>query len=140
MKIYTIGFTKKSAEEFFKLLRNNNIKQLIDIRLNNTSQLSGFTKKKDLEFFLKEIANINYYYFDFLAPTKDLREIVEDWPTYTQKYLKLLSDRDVLDILEFDFFKNTTVFLCSEPEAKNCHRSILTDYLKKHWDLEVEHL
>ncbi|MGI6481955.1 MAG: DUF488 family protein [Methanobacterium sp.] len=140
MKIYTIGFTKKSAEEFFKLLLDNRIEQLVDIRLNNKSQLAGFTKMKDLIYFLKEIANIDYYYFDFLAPTKELRDMVQDWPLYTENYLNLLEDRDVLNKLDKDFFNKPTVFLCSETKASDCHRGILANYLKDNWDVEVVHL
>lgn len=140
MKIYTIGFTKKTAKEFFKLLQDNDIDQLVDIRLNNTSQLAGFTKRKDLEYFLKEILDIDYFYFDFLAPTKELRGMVKDWPVYTENYLNLLENRNVLDRLDPNFFKKTTVFLCSEPEAEDCHRGILADFLKEQWNVEVVHL
>lgn len=141
MKIYTIGFTKKTAKEFFQILKDNQIEQLVDIRLNNTSQLAGFTKKRDLEYFLKEITNIDYFYFDFLAPTKELRKLVDNWPLYTQEYLKLIEERNVLDRLNPEFFQKITVLLCSEPSADKCHRGILTDYLQEHWeDVEVIHL
>lgn len=141
MIIYTIGFTKKSAEEFFKILADNQIEQLVDIRLNNKSQLAGFTKMKDLRYFLKEIAGIEYYYFDYLAPTKDLRKLVDDWESYSSEYLKLLKSRNVLKLLEPDFFQKSTVFLCSEPMAEDCHRGILTSYLQEHWhNVEVVHL
>jgi len=141
MKIYTIGFTKKTAKEFFQILKDNQIEQLVDIRLNNTSQLAGFTKKRDLEYFLKEISDIDYYYFDYLAPTKELRTMVDNWPLYTNEYLKLLEERDVLSPLNPEFFQKRTVLLCSEPLAKKCHRGILTDYLQENWeDVEVIHL
>lgn len=141
MKIYTIGFTQKTAEEFFKILKENEIKQLVDIRLNNTSQLAGFTKKKDIEFFLKEIANIDYFYFDFLAPTKELRKLVKEWDSYTREYLKTIQERNILTKLDPNFFKKRTCFLCSEPKAENCHRGILASYLQEHWDnVEVIHL
>lgn len=141
MKIYTIGFTKKSAEEFFNLLQDNQIEQLVDIRLNNKSQLAGFTKMKDLKYFLKEIAGIDYYHFDYLAPTKELREMVKYWNRYTTEYFKLLDKRKVLDKLDPDFFQKSTVFLCSEPLASDCHRGILTSYLQDNWsDVEVVHL
>lgn len=74
MKIYTVGFTKKSAKEFFNILKRNKIEQIIDIRLNNTSQLAGFTKKNDLKYFLKELCKIDYKHFNFLAPTKEIRD------------------------------------------------------------------
>lgn len=141
MKIYTIGFTKKTAKEFFQILKDNQIEQLVDIRLNNTSQLAGFTKKRDLEYFLKAISNIDYYYFDFLAPTKELRKMVDNWPLYTREYLKLLDERNVLDHLNPKFFHKRTVLLCSEPLARNCHRGILADYLKEYWEnVEIIHL
>ena len=44
MTIYTIGFTQKSAEQFFEAIKKNNIELLIDVRLNNKSQLAGFSK------------------------------------------------------------------------------------------------
>lgn len=140
MKIYTIGFTKKSAEAFFGILKDNQIEQLVDIRLNNKSQLAGFTKMRDLEYFLREIVGIDYYYFDFLAPTKELRKMVKDWDLYTQEYLKLLEKRKVLQKLDPEFFKKKTVLLCSEPVASDCHRGILTKYLQEQWNIEVVHL
>jgi uncharacterized protein (DUF488 family) len=144
MKIYTIGFTKKNAQEFFQLLKINKIEQLIDIRLNNTSQLAGFTKKDDLEFFLKELCGITYYHFNFLAPTKEIRDIYikeKNWENYTVAYNELLVNRLVQDKLKKSFFEKSTCFLCTEPSAKHCHRGLLVEYLKKHWnDIEIVHL
>ncbi|MEN4006310.1 MAG: DUF488 domain-containing protein [Methanobacterium sp.] len=141
MKIYTIGFTKKSAEKFFKILKDNDIKQIVDVRLNNTSQLAGFTKKNDLEYFLQEIANIKYYHFDFLTPTKEMRKHVDNWDLYTKEYLDLMEDRKILGKLDREFFKKRTCLLCSEPSPDHCHRGILSDYLKKHWEnVKVVHL
>lgn len=140
MKIYTIGFTKKSAKAFFGILKDNQIEQLVDIRLNNKSQLAGFTKMRDLEYFLREITGIDYYYFDFFAPTKELRKMVKEWDLYTQEYLKLLEKRKVLQKIEPEFFEKKTVLLCSEPVASDCHRGILANYLQEQWDIEVVHL
>lgn len=141
MKIYTIGFTKKSAEEFFEILKRNKIEQIADVRLNNTSQLAGFTKKDDFKFFLKEIADIDYYHLDILAPNKEVRKLVHEWDIYTEEYIKLLERRKVLDHWGPDFFKRRTCLLCSEPSASKCHRGLLADYLKKHWkNVQVIHL
>ena len=144
MKIYTIGFTKKNAREFFQLLKVNNIEQLVDIRLNNTSQLAGFTKKDDLEFFLKELCGIAYHHFNFLAPTKEIRNIYikeKNWENYTKAYNELLENRLVNGRLDRSFFEKKTCFLCTEPSAKNCHRGLLAEYLQKHWnDIEIVHL
>ena len=72
MKLYTIGFIKKSARVFFETLLKNNIKRLVDIRLNNTSQLAGFTKREDLRYFLEAIGNIEYIHLEKFAPSKEL--------------------------------------------------------------------
>jgi len=140
MKIYTIGFTRKTAEEFFKILEDNKIEQIVDVRLNNTSQLATFTKKLDLEFFLKKILDIDYYHFEYLAPTKEMRKKINDWDTYSKEYLELLEKRKVLEKLDKDFFKKRTCFLCSEPSANDCHRGLLADYLKDHWEVKVVHI
>ncbi len=144
MKIFTIGFTKKSAKEFFEILKTNNIEQIIDIRLNNTSQLAGFTKKDNLEYFLKELCSIDYCHFIFLAPTKEIRDRYiksKDWDVYIKEYIELLDNRKVLDKLDKSYFNRKSCFLCSEASADHCHRRLLVEYLKEHWDyVEIVHL
>jgi len=144
MKLYTIGFTKKSAKDFFELLKKKQIEQLADIRLNNTSQLAAFAKKSDLEYFLKELCSIDYDHFKSLAPTKEIRDRYlksKDWDVYAAEYIELLESRKVLDELDKSFFERKTCFLCSEATADHCHRKLLVEYLKEHWDnVEVEHL
>lgn len=142
--LYTIGFAQKNAEDFFAVLRNNNIRKLIDIRLNNLSQLAGFTKKQDLEYFLKEICNIEYLHRPDFAPTK---EILDDykkkkisWLDYKQKYLKLLSQRDVktkIEPKELDM----SCLLCSEPKPAHCHRRLLAEYFENIYKgITIKHL
>jgi len=107
MKIFTIGFTKKSAEEFFSLLKQSGIKRLIDIRLNNKSQLAGFTKKGNLKFFLKELIDCEYYHYDFLAPTQEILNNYRknhNWPQYEKQFIRLLEERQVASQLNRDFF------------------------------------
>jgi len=144
MNIYTIGFTKKSAKEFFEILKKNEIEQVIDIRLNNTSQLSGFAKKNDLKYFLKEILNIDYFHFEFLAPTKELREIYpkgNDWDLYVKRFIELLDERKILGKLDKSFFEKRTCFLCAEATPENCHRRLVAEYLKEHWSgMKIIHL
>ncbi|VUT28178.1 MAG: hypothetical protein SYNGOMJ08_00741 [Candidatus Syntrophoarchaeum sp. GoM_oil] len=144
MNLYTIGFARKSAKEFFEILKRNDVKQVVDIRLNNTSQLAGFTKKNDLEYFLKELCGIDYYHFKFLAPTKEIRDrYIEDkeWNTYVSEYMELLKQREVLNKLDKSFFEKRTCLLCSEPTADHCHRRLLAEYLKEQWGgLKVVHL
>ena len=72
MEIYTIGFTRKTAAEFFEALKKAEIKRLIDVRLNNRSQLAGFTKQGDIEYFLRELCNAEYLHMPILSPTKDM--------------------------------------------------------------------
>jgi len=144
MRIYTIGFTKKSAEKFFEMLKANDIAQIVDVRLNNTSQLAGFAKREDLKYFLNELCGIDYHHFTFLAPTKDIRDRYNkegDWDRYVDEYASLLENRKVLDILDRSFFEADTCLLCSESSADHCHRRLLAEYLKKHWKgVEVVHL
>lgn len=144
MRIYTIGFTKKSAKKFFEILKANDIAQIVDVRLNNTSQLAGFAKRDDLKYFLEGLGGIDYHHFTFLAPTKDIRDRYNkegDWDRYIDEYTRLLEKRKVLDILDKSFFETDTCLLCSESSADHCHRRLLAEYLKKHWKgVEVVHL
>ena len=133
--LYTIGFTKKSAEQFFNLLRDNDVKQLIDVRISNSSQLAGFAKGKDLEFFVKEICHIPYKHITDFAPSKELldqwhkQEVT--WEEYVKVYTDLLKDRDVLRKYGVKSFDGSC-FLCSEDTPEQCHRRLLAEYFKKH--------
>jgi len=143
-KIYTIGFTKKTAEEFFSLLKNSNTQKLIDVRLNNSSQLAGFSKKKDLKYFLKEINNIEYVHLPELAPTKDILEAFKkdkgQWKTYEKNFLDLMKFRKI-ENLSKNIFENGCL-LCSENKPHHCHRRLVAEYLNEKWDsnLEIVHL
>lgn len=143
MKLFTIGFSKKSAEEFFTLLTKNRIKKLIDIRLNNKSQLAGFANAKHLPYFLK-LHNIEYEYKPELAPTKELLDGYKkkqiSWQEYEKMYNKILLDRNILNFIKKDELNNS-VFLCSEPTPTHCHRRLLAEYIAKHFDnVEIKHL
>lgn len=145
MNIYTIGFTKKSAKEFFTLLKKNNISIVYDIRLNNYNQLAGFSKGKDLEFFLKEINNIGYSHEKIFAPTK---EILDDykkkritWKEYEEMYKNLLEKRKVYTYIEQNkIIKEGACFLCSEHIPDQCHRRLLVDYISNRFEVNIKHL
>jgi len=141
--IYTIGFTKKSAEEFFELLKANNVKKLIDIRLNNKSQLAGFTKGNDLKYFLKEICSIEYEHRLEFAPTKDILDSYKkgeiDWVEYVDLYNKLLEKRKDIYKLSIDEINNSC-FLCSEDTAENCHRRLLAEKVSNLLKIDVKHI
>lgn len=143
--LYTIGFTKKSASQFFNLLRNNHVKQLVDVRISNSSQLAGFAKGKDLEFFVNEICHIPYKHVADFAPTKDLldkwhkQEV--SWDEYEAIYTSMLKERDILRNYGIKQFEGSC-FLCSEDTPENCHRRLLAEYMKKHSieDIRIIHL
>jgi len=144
MKVFTIGFTKKNAEQFFGRLKQPGLVRLVDARLNNISQLAGFTKKDDLRFFLRQIRNIDYLHMPELAPSQDILDDYKknggDWATYERKFLALMEKRRVEDKVSKDTI-NGGCLLCSEPTPEHCHRRLVAEYLKSRWgDLEIVHL
>jgi len=144
MTLYTIGSTKKSAREFFETLKENGVKTLFDIRLNNMSQLAGFTKKNDLEYFLKEICNIKYIYLDILAPTKDIMDDYKnkkiDREEFKRRYIELIESRKALEKINKNLLDNACL-LCSEAEAEDCHRSLASEYIAENYEgINVIHL
>ncbi|MDO9536825.1 MAG: DUF488 domain-containing protein [Thermoplasmata archaeon] len=144
MKLYTVGFTKKNAKQFFELLIKNNVKRLIDIRLNNKSQLAGFAKGEDLSYFLKRIGNIEYIYKPDYAPTKELlnlyRDKAIDWKEYEKQYIQILKEREILKNIEWSLFDGACL-LCSEETADMCHRRLLAEYLAgANKEIEITHL
>lgn len=144
MTIFTIGFTKKSAEEFFETLIRNGVKRVIDIRLNNKSQLAGFAKNNDLKYFLKKIAEIDYVHKPEYAPSEDLLKGYRlkdvSWEEYEKEYPKILENRKILDNIDLSMFDNG-VLLCSEEIAENCHRRLFAEYLAaNNKNVEIVHL
>lgn len=144
MKIFTIGFTKSTAEFFFTRLKSAEVKILLDIRLNNISQLAGFAKKNDLEYFLKSLCGISYKPIPELAPTEDILNEYKknngDWSIYETNFLNLLTARRVEEKLQREIF-NSACLLCSEDKPDFCHRRLVAEYLKDKWsDIEITHL
>lgn len=141
MEIYTIGFTKRSAGEFFSALRTAGIKRLIDVRLNNVSQLAGFSKREDLAFFVRELCDAEYIHEPLLAPEQDMLDEYKkrkgDWLEYEQRFLELMARRKIESLLNPHTFDVPTVLLCSEPTAVHCHRRLVIEYLRSKWG-EVE--
>ena len=145
MEACSIGFTKKTAEQFFILLRRADIRRLLDVRLNNVSQLAGFTKREDLQFFLKEVCGADYRHEPLLAPTQAMLDGYKKnkgpWQDYETKFLALMADRKIEDTLDRTLFSVPTVLLCSEPTAEHCHRRLVLEYLRDKWgDLKITHL
>lgn len=132
LTIYTIGFTKKTAEDFFNTLRNSGTKHLLDIRLNNKSQLTGFTKQNDLRYFLKRLVNMEYHEVPELAPEASmLREYrkTKDWDKYARSYIELIRNRQSEKRISQKLFEEGMVLLCSEQKADHCHRRLAAEYL-----------
>jgi uncharacterized protein (DUF488 family) len=144
MKLFTIGFTKKSAESFFSKLKHAGVKSLIDIRLNNVSQLAGFAKQDDLRYFSKAICNIDYIHLPDLAPTKDLLNAYKksqgDWKLYERNFFNLMKMRRIEDKVPRELLDGGCL-LCSEDKPDHCHRRLVAEYLKEKWgEFEIEHI
>ena len=145
IEIYTIGFTKKGAEIFFELLRDASTTRLIDTRINNRSQLSGFAKRDDLIFFLDELLDAEYIHDTDLAPTNELldewRNDEISWSTYEDRFIELMSKRKIETKLDKSMFADPTVLLCSEHKPDHCHRRLVVEYLDDKWgDANAVHL
>ncbi len=144
MEIYTIGFTQKSAERFFGLLREAGIRRLLDVRLNNSSQLAAFAKQDDLRYFLREILGAEYLHAPVFAPTDELLKGYKgktlDWPGYEREYARLLDERKPEQSFGPEFFATPTVLLCSEADPERCHRRLAAEHLARLSGLSVRHL
>ena len=144
MMLFTIGFTKKSAEQFFETLRSSGTKRVIDVRLNNVSQLAGFSKKPDLAYFLEKICGIEYVHLPILAPTQNLldayRKEQSGWPAYERRFLALMQERQIEETVSRHVIADGCL-LCSEDKPHHCHRRLVGEYLDRHWgDVEIRHL
>ena len=145
IKVFTIGFTKKKAEYFFEKIKNAGVKRVLDVRLNNVSQLAGFAKKDDLIYFLRELGNIDYIHMPELAPTKDILDAYKkhkgDWETYEKKFIQLMKERRIEDKVSKEIINNSCL-LCSEDKPHYCHRRVVVEYLNEKWDekIEINHL
>jgi uncharacterized protein (DUF488 family) len=145
VEICTIGFTQKSARQFFGILKTAGIERLLDIRLNNQSQLAGFTKQADLAYFLDAICGARYEHEPLLAPTKDLlssyRAGKTSWTQYERIFNGLLAERKIVEKLDPQAFARRTVLLCSEPTPEQCHRRLVAEHLQRAWDdVRITHL
>ncbi len=145
MEIYTIGFTKKTAEQFFGILRAAGIARVLDIRLNNSSQLAGFAKQVDLRFFLRELCNAEYIHEPLLAPTQEILDAYKKqkgaWSDYEISFRALMIERRIEEMIDRQIFAKPTALLCSEPTAERCHRRLVAEYLQERWGgVTIHHL
>jgi uncharacterized protein (DUF488 family) len=136
--IYTIGFTQTTASDFFRRLREAGIERLLDVRLNNRSQLAGFAKRDDLEFFLSELLGASYEHELLLAPSPEILDAYKKrkdipWGEYEDRFMNLMGERRIESVLDRASFERRTVLLCSEVSPDRCHRRLVVDYLAQHW-------
>ena len=146
IQVYTIGFTKKSAEVFFGMLGRAGVRRVVDVRLQNVSQLTGFSKRDDLAYFLRTICGVDYVHRTDLAPSKELFDAIKkqglDWASYERRFLALLRARQIEQTVPPDLIDGACL-LCSEEAPEQCHRRLVAEYLRSHWTpdvVEITHL
>ena len=144
MKVFTIGFTRRSAEDFFTVLKRSGAERIVDVRLNNSSQLAGFSKRDDLRFFLQSICGMEYIHLPELAPTQEMLEAYKSkqmvWAVYEKQFLELMRERRVHEVIPREVIANGCL-LCSESTPEKCHRRLVAEYLQRAWSgLEITHL
>ena len=144
INIFTIGFTKKSAEYFFTTLHQAGVRRVVDVRLNNSSQLAGFSKMDDLRYFLTAICKIEYVHLPELAPTQEMldayKKLKGDWSEYERRFLDLMSARHIEEKIPRDVLDGGCL-LCSEDKPHHCHRRLVAEYLSHHWlEVQTKHL
>jgi len=144
MQVFTIGFTKKTAEDFFSRLGNAGVSRIADVRLNNVSQLAGFAKKDDLKYFAKAICGIDYMHLPSLAPEKGMldeyKKKTHDWSAYEMRFNSLMKERQIEQTLSRQELEGACL-LCSEDKPHNCHRRLVAEYLRNAWgDVDIIHL
>jgi uncharacterized protein (DUF488 family) len=146
VEIFTIGFTRTTAENFFGRLKASRIERLLDVRLNNRSQLAGFAKRDDLAFFLRELVGARYEHAPQLAPTPEILDAYKKrndmpWSEYEDRFISLMRERAIESTLSSEDFQLRTVLLCSEDTPEHCHRRLVVEYLADHWsDIQIVHL
>ena len=144
MRLMTIGFTKKSARQFFEALQKADVKRVADVRLNNVSQLAGFAKRNDLEYFLRTICGIDYVHLPDLAPTQEMLDAFKkhrgSWQEYEDRFLDLMARRRIEKTITRELLKDGCL-LCSEHKPHHCHRRLVAEYLDRHWGgVDIRHL
>jgi uncharacterized protein (DUF488 family) len=144
VRVHTIGFTKKPARKFFELIQTSGVQRVVDVRLNNISQLAGFAKRDDLKYFLRSICDVDYVHLPDLAPTKvmldEYKKSGGGWAEYEERFLDLMRQRRIEETTPRELIDGGCL-LCSEHEPDHCHRRLVVEYLEQHWGpMNVTHL
>lgn len=141
LSLHTIGFTQKTAEQFFGMIRDADVDRIIDVRLKSDSQIAGFAKSPNLQFFAKELCGIDYHHLPFLAPSTPLftsykKEKTMGWPDFRDRFLDLMDERHVEEKVSRDLLDGACL-LCSEHEPHECHRTLVAEYLRGRWNVAI---
>ena len=145
-KIFTIGFTKMTAEEFFTCLERNHVKKVVDVRLFNRSQLLGFSKYPDIEYFLRNLSNIDYFQDLQFAPSEMVLDSYKkkyiDWQGYEEAFAAQMNVHDIDEyILKNYAGEEDYCLLCTEVSPENCHRRLVAEKIREVLgDVEIIHL
>ena len=145
MKLFTIGFTKKTAQRFFEMIKESGVRRVVDVRLNNVSQLAGFAKKNDLSWFLRELCGVEYVHLPILAPTREMLDDYKkrdgDWAAYETRFLDLMRQRRIEEKVPQEVVADGCL-LCSEDKPHYCHRRLVAEYLRERWGdtVDISHL
>jgi len=144
IQLFTIGFTGKSAEDFFGKIKQANVKKIIDTRLWATSQLAAFARKKDLPFFLKQLCDVAYEYSEICAPTQDILKAYKEekitWAEYECEYKALINTRDLEEHFRPQDMEGACL-LCACKDESKCHRRLLAEFFQEKWpNVQVTHL
>lgn len=144
MKLFSIGFTKRSAEDFFTRLQEAGVRRIVDVRLNNTSQIAGFAKSRELQYFLRAIAGIDYVHMPEFAPTQDILDAYKkkkgSWDEYERKFRDLLKKRKIAESA-IQSLRDGDCLLCGEYTPEHCHRRLVAEYVQaRRKDVEIVHL
>lgn len=142
--LFTIGFTQKTAEAFFTKLQSAGVRRVLDIRLNNVSQLAGFAKRDDLRYFLKSICDIDYLHLPNMAPTQEILDAYKKekggWAAYKRDFKSLIVARRIEESVSPETLAGGCL-LCSEASPDYCHRRIVAEYLQsKLGNIDIIHI
>ena len=147
MMLYTIGFTKSTAEHFFERLREAGVQVVIDVRLRNTSQLAGFARMPDIRYFLEKLVGAEYIHDPYLAPTDEILTAYKkkqiDWAEYEERFADLMIERNADEYLaqnHADAKVKKYCLLCSEDTPEYCHRRLIAERMSRLMNLNIVHL
>ncbi len=136
MNLFTLSAYETTAEQFFETLKKQKADLVLDVRLRNTNQLCGFTKEKDLAYFVHNIAGAQYVHDLLFAPDSDLLDVytkhVIDWNGYRQAYLSEMEERNARSVFAQKYQQYASIcILGTATSHRRSHSEALLEYLEK---------